>query len=142
MFSLVTNFIIQFIHSTGYFGIFTLMALGSMLVPLPSEITLPFTGFLISKGEFFFPLVVLIAALGDVAGSLVLYAVGYFLEEAVIVNLFKKHGKYLLLTEHDYLKASTWFNKYGDKIIFAGKLLPGPRYLISLPAGAVKMNLR
>src|SRR5207237_9509717 len=70
------------------------------------------------------------------------YGIGYYLEESFIVGLFKKHGKYLLLSEHEYLKASKWFNKYGDKIIFLGKLLPGPRYLISLPAGAVKMNIK
>src|SRR5437588_5653120 len=53
---------------------------------------------------------------------------------SVIVNLIKKHGKYVLLSEHDYRKASQWFNKYGDKIVLVGKLLPGLRYLISLPA--------
>lgn len=119
-----------------------LMTFGSMLVPLPSEISLPFTGFLVSKGVFSFPLVVFVAATGDVVGSVVLYGIGFYLEETLIINLFKKHGKYLLLTERDYHKASGWFNRYGDKIIFFGKLLPGPRYIISLPAGAVKMDLK
>lgn len=137
-----TALIISFIQSTGYLGVFFLMALGTALIPVPSEIVLPFAGFLVSKGVFSFPLIVLIAALGDLGGSLIAYSIGYFLEETVIVNLIKKHGKYVLLSHHDYYKASEWFNKYGDKIVFIGKLLPGLRYLISLPAGAVKMNLK
>src|SRR5437868_3508572 len=105
----LTGFIIQFIHSTGYFGVFFLMMLGSALIPVPSEVTLPFAGFLVSKGVFVFPLVVIVAALGDLAGSLIGYGIGYFLEETVIVNLIKRHGKYILLTEHDYHKAVLWF---------------------------------
>ncbi|HZE86754.1 MAG TPA: DedA family protein, partial [Methylomirabilota bacterium] len=68
--------------------------------------------------------------------------IGYFIEEEIIVNLIKKHGKYVLLNEHDYKKAAQWFNKYGDKLVFFGKLLPGLRYLISIPAGAVRMNIK
>jgi len=142
MLAQLTGLLISFIQSTGYFGVFFLMALGSALIPIPSEITLPFAGFLITKGTFVFPLVVLVAALGDLAGSLIGYSIGFFLEETVIVNLIKKHGKYVLLSHHDYYKASAWFNKYGDKLVFIGKLLPGLRYMISIPAGAVKMDLR
>lgn len=141
MFDFLTSFIIQFIHTTGYLGIFLLMTLGSALIPVPSEITLPFAGFLTSQGVFFFPLVVLVASLGDVAGSLIGYGIGYFLEEELIVKVIKKHGKYVLLSEHDYTKASRWFAKYGNKIVFVAKLVPGFRYLISLPAGVLKMNL-
>jgi membrane protein DedA with SNARE-associated domain len=142
MLAQASGLIIQFIQSTGYFGVFLLMALGSALIPIPSEITLPFAGFLASKGTFVFPLVILVAGLGDLAGSLVGYGIGYFLEETLILSIIKKHGKYVLLSEHDYHKASKWFNKYGDKIVFIGKLLPGLRYLISIPAGAVKMNIK
>lgn len=137
-----SGLLIQIIQSTGYVGVFSLMAFGSALIPVPSEITLPFAGFLVSKGTFVFPLIVLVAALGDLAGSLVGYSIGYFLEEAVIVNMIRKHGKYILLNEHDYKKAATWFNKYGDRLVFFAKLLPGLRYLISIPAGAVKMNVK
>lgn len=136
-----TGLIIHFIQTTGYFGVFFLMALGSALIPVPSEITLPFAGFLVSKGTFVLPIVILVGALGDLAGSLVGYAIGYFLEEGVIVNLIKKHGKYVLLSEHDYHKASKWFSKYGSKVVFVAKLVPGLRYLISIPAGVLEMNL-
>jgi membrane protein DedA with SNARE-associated domain len=136
-----SGLIISFIQTSGYLGVFFLMLLGSALIPVPSEITLPFAGFLVSKGVFSLPLVILVAAAGDLAGSLIGYGIGYFLEERVIVSLIKKHGKYILLTEHDYRKAVVWFEKYGSKVVFIGKLLPGLRYLISLPAGAVKMNV-
>lgn len=118
------------------------MALGTALIPIPSEIVLPFTGFLVSKGVFLLPLTILIAAIGDVIGSLVAYGIGYFLEETVMLKLIKKYGKFVLLTEHDYRKAEVWFEKYGPKIIVISKLLPGLRYLISLPAGVLKMDLK
>jgi len=137
----LTGLLIHFIQSTGYLGVFALMTLGSAFVPVPSEITLTFAGFLTSKGVFFFPFVVAIAALGDVIGSLLGYGIGYFLEEELIVNLVKKHGKYLLLSEHDYHKASSWFNKYGNKIVFVAKLIPGVRFIISVPAGILEMNV-
>src|SRR5258708_25263762 len=108
MFAQFTGLIIHFIQSTGYFGIFTLMALGSALIPVPSEITLPFAGFLTSKGSFILPLVVIVAAAGDLAGSLIGYGIGYFLEEELIVKIIKNHGKYVLLSEHDYRKAADW----------------------------------
>src|SRR4051812_19733749 len=99
-----SGLIISFIQSSGYLGVFFLMLLGSALIPVPSEVTLPFAGFLVSKGVFAFPLVVIVAAAGDLAGSLIGYGIGYFLEEKVILNLIKKHGKYILLNEHDYHK--------------------------------------
>jgi|SRR5581483_6162712 len=138
----LSGFIIQIIHSTSYLGIFFLMTLGSALIPIPSEIVLPFTGFLTHSGYFIFPFAVLAAALGDLAGSLIGYGIGYFLEETVILSLIRKFGKFILLTQHDYEIAQKWFSKYGSKIVFVGKLLPGLRYLISLPAGAFKMDLK
>lgn len=137
----LTYFIIHFIQSSGYLGIFSLMLLGSALIPIPSEVILPFAGFLTSKGVFLFTFVVAIAATGDLAGSWILYGIGYALEEKVILKLIRKHGKYVLLTEDDYTKAEKWFKHYGNGIVFIAKLIPGLRYLISLPAGVLKMNL-
>lgn len=142
MLEFLTGFIMSFIHSTGYFGIFFLMALGTALIPIPSEVVLPFTGFLVSKGVFLLPLTIIIAAVGDVTGSLVAYGIGYFLEETVMLKLIRKYGKFVLLSEHDYRKAEVWFEKYGPKIIVISKLLPGLRYLISLPAGVLKMDIK
>lgn len=142
MLAFFTGLIIHFIESTGYFGVFSLMAIGAALIPLPSQITLPFAGYLVSKGLLSYPLVVLVAALGDLIGSLISYSIGYFLEETIIITAIRKHGKYILLTEHDYAKAVRWFNAYGDKFVFISKLFPGLRYLSALPPGVLKMNLK
>ena len=76
----LTSLIIQFIQTTGYTGVFILMTLESALIPIPSEITMPFAGFLTSRGQLSFPLVVLAGAFGNLIGSLTAYYLGYFLE--------------------------------------------------------------
>lgn len=141
MIEIITGYIIQFIETTNYFGIFVLMTLESALIPIPSEITMPFSGFLVSQGELNFVLVVLVGAFANLVGSLIAYYLGYFLEETVIVSWIKKYGKFLLLTVDDYEKSRHWFQKYGNGIVFFSRLLPGIRTFISLPAGLAEMNI-
>lgn len=141
MLEFLSGSIIHLIQSTGYLGIFLLMALESALIPIPSEITMPFAGFLANKGSLSFPLVVLVGALGNLVGSLLAFALGYFLEENVIVSLIDKYGKFILLSKHEYLKAIHWFQKYGNGITFFSRLLPAVRTFISLPAGLAEMNI-
>lgn len=142
MLELIGHYIISFIESTRYFGIFILMSLESALIPIPSEITMPFSGFLASQGKLSLPAIVVVGTLANLAGSLVAYYIGYFLEETVLLSLIKKYGKFILITEHEYERAQNWFKKYGDKIIFASRLLPGIRTIISLPAGMFEMNIK
>lgn len=137
----VSTLIIHLIQSTGYLGIFLLMTVESALIPLPSEITMPFSGFLVSKGDLSFPLVILTGAFGNLIGSLIVYALGYFLEETIILSLVDKYGKFLLLTRHEYEESISWFRKYGEKIAFFSRLLPGIRTFISLPSGFSEMNI-
>ncbi len=137
----LSAFIIHLIQNTGYIGIFILMTLESALIPIPSEVTMPFSGFLVSKGDLSLVLVILTGAFGNLAGSLLAYAAGYYLEDNVILGLVKKYGKFLLLTEEDYKKSIYWFNKYGGRISFFSRMLPAVRTFISLPAGMAKMNL-
>ena len=137
---LLAQFIISFIHSTGYFGIFLLMTLESALIPLPSEVTMPFSGFLVTEGKLEFWFVVLAGAIGNLIGSLIAYYIGFFLEESVLRTLVRKYGKFILLTEHDYNKGEQWFRKHGEAIAFTSRLLPAVRTFISLPAGVAKMN--
>src|SRR3989338_4474576 len=141
MIEFATNLIIQFIEATSYFGIFILMTLESALIPIPSEITMPFSGFLVSRGELNFILVVFVGAFANLVGSIIAYYIGYFLEETVIVGWIKKYGKFLLLTVDDYEKSRHWFQKYGNEIVFFSRLLPGVRTFISLPAGLAEMNI-
>lgn len=137
----LTSLIIQFIQNSGYFGIFLLMTLESALIPIPSEITMPFAGFLASRGELSFTLVVLAGAFGNLVGSLFAYYLGYYLEEHIALNLVKKYGKFILLSEHEYLRSIHWFKKYGSSIAFFSRLLPAVRTVISLPAGLSEMNV-
>jgi membrane protein DedA with SNARE-associated domain len=139
---ILTGVIIQLISSTSYLGIFILMFLESLFIPIPSEITMPFAGFLAASNSLNFVIVVLVGALANLAGSLVGYYVGYFLEEELIVRQINKYGKFILVTEADYHTAKGWFTKYGDKIVFFSRLLPGIRTFISLPAGIFEMDIK
>lgn len=138
---LLANFIITTIQSTGYFGIFLLMTLESALIPLPSEVTMPFSGFLVSKGEFNFWLVVLAGGIGNLIGSLIAYYIGFFLEESILHNLVKKYGRFILLTIEDYEKGEQWLRKHGEVIAFTSRLLPAVRTFISLPCGVAKISV-
>lgn len=142
MLEAVGGLIIQLIHSTGYFGIFVLMALESVLIPIPSEVTMPFSGFLVEQGVLNLWLVIIVGTFANLVGSLLAYWIGYVLEETVLLRVIKKYGKFILVDEHDYTRANKWFDKYGDKIVFVSRLLPGVRTIISLPAGAFKMDLK
>src|SRR3990167_10391995 len=142
MLEFLAHYIIQLIETTGYFGIFILMALESALIPIPSEITMPFSGFLVSEGKLSFVLVVLTGTFANLVGSLAAYYLGYILEETVLLNLIRRYGKFILLSEHEFHRAEMWFRKYGDKIIFISRLLPGIRTVISLPAGMFEMEIK
>ncbi len=137
----ISSSIIHLIQSTGYLGIFILMTLESALIPIPSEITMPFAGFLAAKGSLSLILVIFTGAIGNLIGSLIAYYIGYFLEENVILENVKKYGKFVLISEHDLEKANKWFGKYGDRVVFFSRLLPAVRTFISLPAGIFKMNI-
>jgi membrane protein DedA with SNARE-associated domain len=118
------------------------MFLESALIPIPSEVTMPFSGFLASTGVLNFWLIVITGTLANLAGSITAYYVGYLLEETVLLKLIKKYGKFILISETEYRHAEHWFQKYGDKVIFISRLLPGVRTVISLPAGMFEMNLK
>ena len=137
----LSGIIIHLIQTTGYAGVFLLMTVESALIPFPSEVTMPFAGFLASRNELSLPLIILAGAFGNLVGSWIAYALGYFLEETVIISLINKYGKFILVTQHEYQKSREWFNKYGGGIAFFSRLLPGVRTFISLPAGLSEMNL-
>lgn len=118
------------------------MTLESALIPIPSEVTMPFSGFLASTNVLSVWSIILVGTIANLAGSLIAYYIGYFLEETVLLKLIKKYGKFILVTEHEYDKANGWFKKYGDKIIFISRLLPGIRTIISLPAGMFEMDIK
>lgn len=137
----LTSTIIHLIQTSGYLGIFILMTLESALVPIPSEVTMPFAGFLVGQGQLSFLLVVLSGAFGNLVGSLIAYAIGYFLEETVILKLVRSYGKFLLISEHEYEVSMSWLRKYGDRVAFFSRILPAVRTFISLPAGLSEVSI-
>jgi len=137
----LSGIIIQLIQSTGYFGVFILMALESALIPIPSEVTMPFAGFLVQQGKLNFYAVILVGAFANLSGSLIAYALGYYLEETIILKLIKKYGKFILVSRKEYDHSMHWFRKYGESVAFFSRILPAVRTFISLPAGLSEMNV-
>ncbi len=134
----IAHWTIVLIESTGEIGIFLLMLLESANIPIPSEVTMPFAGFLASSGKFSFWIVVLVGALGNLVGSLISYWIGLkggrpFLE---------RHGKYFFVNIKDLEKGDRAFKNHGLKIAFWSRLLPVVRTFISLPAGINRASLK
>lgn len=136
----LTRFIISVIDTTGYLGIFILMTLESALIPIPSEVTMTFAGYLASLGKLNFWLIAIVGAFANLTGSLVAYGLGYWGEDHFVRKLIKSYGKYALISIDEYDRAEKWFRKYGQSIVFFSRILPIIRTFISLPAGVAKMN--
>lgn len=135
-----TQIIISVISKTGYLGVFLLMTAESALIPIPSEVTMTFAGYLSSIGRFNFWLVVLVGAAANLVGSWLAYWLGLWGQEHVVRILIRKYGKYLLIGEEEFDRSEKWFRKYGEKITFFSRILPVIRTFISLPAGVAAMN--
>jgi membrane protein DedA with SNARE-associated domain len=133
------DLILDLISNSGYLGVFFLMVLESATLPVPSEIVMPFAGYLVySEGEMSLLGVILAGSVGCTVGSIAAYAVGYYAGRPLIL----RYGKYILLREKHLVSAEKWFAKYGDKATFIARLLPVIRTVISLPAGIAKMNFK
>ncbi len=134
---LLAGFVIAFITRWQYMGIMLLMGIESACIPLPSEIIMPFSGYLVYTGTLALWLVALAGAVGCVLGSLLAYAVGAWGGRPLI----ERYGKYLLISRHDLDLADRWFHRHGDITIFVGRLLPVIRTFIAFPAGVARMPL-
>ncbi len=137
----LASWVADVVESFGYFGVAFMIALENLAPPIPSEIVLPLAGFLVGQGRFSFLPVVVAATIGSVAGALVLYAIGAGLGEARLRYLIRKFGRFVLMDESDLDKSRDWFEYHGTKAILFGRLIPGVRSLISIPAGLVGMPL-
>jgi len=135
--TLLAGFIIATISALGYAGIALLMAIESACIPLPSEIIMPFSGYLVFTGQMTLWAVALAGAVGCVLGSLIAYWVGAYGGRPLV----EKYGKYVLISHHDLNLADRWFQKHGEITIFIGRLLPVVRTFIAFPAGVARMNL-
>ncbi len=135
---ILSAFIVATISMLGYAGIVLLMAIESACIPLPSEIIMPFSGYLVYTGRFNLWAVGVAGAFGCVVGSLVAYWVGARGGRPLI----EKYGRYVLISRHDLDLADRWFSRYGEVIVFASRLLPVIRTFIAFPAGVARMNLK
>jgi membrane protein DedA with SNARE-associated domain len=139
-------FLEQLYGAVGYLGVMIAMAIESAMIPLPSELILPFAGFLVSDPSQVEPLtgqpwnywlVVIFATLGNTIGSLIAYAIGAYGGRPFL----QRYGKYILIREHEIEVADRFFEKWGAQTAFFSRLLPIVRTFISFPAGVARMNL-
>ena len=133
---LLSAFILSVISALGYPGIVLLMAVESACIPLPSEIILPFSGYLAYTGRFGLLGIATAGALGCNAGSMVAYAMGAWGGRPFL----ERYGKYVLITPREMAMAYRWFARYGQWTVFFARLLPVIRTFIALPAGVARMD--
>ncbi|MCU1314150.1 MAG: DedA family protein [Acidobacteriaceae bacterium] len=131
----LAHFIIAVISKSGYAGIALLMGIESACIPLPSEIIMPFAGYLVHLGQLKLFWVATAGAIGCNLGSVVAYWIGAYGGRPMV----ERFGRYVLLNEHDLDRVTHYFEKYGGITVFFGRLLPVVRTFIALPAGIAKM---
>ena len=130
--------VVEMVSDWGYFGLFGLMVLESSSLPIPSEIVLPFSGYLVSIGQLNFGVSILVTTVAALAGSLVDYYIG--MKGVEVLTKHRILGR-TLFSADQIAFAGNWFNKHGSLTIFLARLVPGIRTLISFPAGATRMPL-
>jgi len=133
----IANTLVHYIGGMGYWGIFLLMFLESTFFPFPSEVIMIPAGYLAFKGEMDLYMVVLVGIFGSVAGALFNYYLAMHFGRRFIL----RYGRYVLIKEETLDKLEAFFNKHGELSTFNGRLIPGIRQLISLPAGLARMNI-
>lgn len=135
--ALLAGFIVATISSFGLLGIVLMMAIKSACIPLPSEVIMPFAGYLVSLGQFNLFVAATAGAIGCNLGSAVAYAVGQYGGRPFV----ERWGGYFLITHRDLDRADRFFARYGSAAVFIGRLLPVVRTFIALPAGIARMPL-
>ncbi|SPL69371.1 Inner membrane protein YqjA [Acinetobacter stercoris] len=123
----------------GYFGILLLMFLDNVFPPIPSEIIMPSAGFSASQGQLTLYGVILAGSSGSLIAAALLYWIGYQFSHDSIFKYVDRYGKYIFIQQKDIQKALVFFEKYGHRIVFFGRMIPAVRSLISIPAGMSRM---
>jgi membrane protein DedA with SNARE-associated domain len=133
---LIVQFVTGTVSAVGYLGVVVLMTFESACIPIPSEIIMPFSGFLVSSGKLSLIWVTLAGAFGNLIGAVITYAIGFYGGRPFIL----KYGKYFFVKEKEVHHAEKFFAKWGDFSVFLSRNLPVIRTFISLPAGVAEMN--
>lgn len=139
MIQTLIDWLVKIIETIGYPGVMLSMFIESFFAPIPSELILPFSGFVASSGALNIYLTIVLASVAAYLGTLPFYFIGRWGKEKVDL-FFRKFGKYLFIKESDLDKGYAIFEKHGNKVVFFGRLIPIVRTLISFPAGVANMN--
>jgi membrane protein DedA with SNARE-associated domain len=134
--AVLARIIISVISSSGYAGVAVLMAIESACIPLPSEIIMPFAGYLVYTGHFNLFWAATAGAVGCNLGSVIAYEIGYYGGRPLV----EKYGQYIWISRHDLDLADRFFSKFGSAAVFIARLLPVIRTFIALPAGVARMR--
>lgn len=137
----MTEWITNTMNSLGYVGIALLMFLENLFPPIPSELIMPLAGFTVSQGKMELIPAIASGVIGTILGAFPWYYLGKIVDEKKLEQLADHYGKWIFVSGGDINKANKWFNKYGNIAVFLGRLVPGIRTLISLPAGINTMKM-
>jgi len=137
----MTEIITQLIAEYGYIALFGLTVLETVFPPIPSELIMPFAGYASAQGLMRLDASIAIAAAGSLIGATGLYAIGRLVSREVIHHWFTKAGKRFGYSEKDLIKAEDWFDNHRRRTVFFGRVIPGVRSVVSLPAGYRRMPL-
>jgi membrane protein DedA with SNARE-associated domain len=129
------------IASTGYFGIVFLMFVENVFPPIPSEFIMPLAGFMAAEDKFSLLGVIVAGTLGSVLGALPFYYLGAKLGEERLKRFAERYGRWFTISPEDIDRADDWFDRHGAKAVLLGRIVPGIRSFISIPAGFNRMNL-
>jgi membrane protein DedA with SNARE-associated domain len=132
-----SDWVQRVIAAGGYPVVFLFIMLESTLVPIPSELVMPFAGYMASQGKFSLPVILVINSLGALVGSGICYWIGVVGGKPFLVT----YGKYFLVRQHEIERTEAFFAKHGNKTILIGRFLPVIRHIISVPAGIARMPL-
>ena len=139
MINSLVEWLVNLIGNMGYLGVGLSMFIESFFAPIPSEMILPFSGFVASQGKLHIVWVIIVATFAAYLGSLPFYLIGKWGKDG-ITKFLEKYGKYLFLTKTDIDKGFDAFEKHGYKIVLIGRVIPIVRTVVSFPAGVAKMN--
>jgi membrane protein DedA with SNARE-associated domain len=131
----IVNLAVDIVDALGLPGVFLLMLLESACIPVPSEGTMLFAGFNVSRGEYSLPAAVAVGTLANLVGSWIAYAIGYYGR----VDILERHGRRLHIKPSHLAWADRWFERHGAATVFFTRMLPIVRTFISLPAGVARM---
>jgi membrane protein DedA with SNARE-associated domain len=135
------EWITDIISRLGYAGVAVLTLLENVFPPIPSELVIPLAGFVAAGGDLNLAVVILAGSCGSLAGATIWYAIGRSIGERRLRAWVSRHGRWLTLGPRDVDRAQAWFKRHGNAAVFYGRLMPGVRTFVSLPAGFSRMKL-